>query len=397
MGGSSVIIEELTGEKRTIKLVGSGQPFRPATIATMQKVVTSWYPGNPEADQQVLGPQEPPSEWEGEWRRNLLGRTPAVVTDASGTHDVPFPMALVELFDDVVKQGRRIRVTWAAIDGTNSERGRIVREGRLESVEWKIDRADIIGWKMKFAWAGRIGTVRAVSVPNEGSLISYFSAMQQSANALALANAVNKSKQSNAAIPNSATYFSLGQFESMLDAPKRLVDEFDKSVRRFNRQIDQLSNIVKKTVTLPANVARSAVGIAKGLEKAAVHFRDKISAFPAELQAAKPNPVAVLRAFKFGAQTADLSNDTSERARELAEKWSPAVRIGTPTKPSDVLGIHIVRRGETLQSIAMQWYQDPSLSTEICKANKLPWNQVIPPRPTLVIPAIKTLTQATTV
>jgi len=388
-GGSAVVIEELTGDLRVVRLVGSAQPFRPTPLSVIQKVVTTYLPGNPEANQQVLGTQDPSVDWTGEWRRTLLGKTPVVVSDKDGERYLSAPMDLVDLFDDIVRSGQRVRVTWGAIDGAGIDRGNIVREGRIVSADWNIHRADIIEWKIKFEWAGRVGRAHQVTHSNDTGAV--FSALQQDMNALALYGAYQRTLASIASIPNSASFTTLGQIESLLDTPKQLTDKFLIDMRRLNSQLDGISSIIKKTVNVPAEVVRSAVTIANAVHVTARKFRDTISAVPAELTSAKSNLNDVLRSAKYGWKAADLGDVCADRARGLQKQWSSAVRLDRPTAPADILGIHLVKRSDTMQSIAMKWYQDPSLSVEICKANKLPWHTVTPGKQTLVIPAVKSL------
>src|ERR1700722_19815557 len=57
-----------------------------AEWAMKVSAVTTWYPGNPdEATQQVLGPQELPSRWNGDWRRTMIGTSPGGYIAEGGT------------------------------------------------------------------------------------------------------------------------------------------------------------------------------------------------------------------------------------------------------------------------------------------------------------------------
>ena len=72
---TSILIEEVTGQQRSVELVGSGMPKQGAAWSSLLKVVTTWYTGNDQATQQVLGPRDPPSKWEGRWARTMLSRS----------------------------------------------------------------------------------------------------------------------------------------------------------------------------------------------------------------------------------------------------------------------------------------------------------------------------------
>src|ERR1700722_1773414 len=113
--GSVITIAETSGtQARRVSLIGSALPDWGASWKTSQKVVTDWYPGNgTTATQQVLGPREMPSTWEGQWRRNMMVRAPSSFGSAAQT-DQPCatPATLRDFLDLVFFQGARLQVTW---------------------------------------------------------------------------------------------------------------------------------------------------------------------------------------------------------------------------------------------------------------------------------------------
>ncbi len=64
----TLIIRELEGEKREIKLQERNRPFRPWSNPTNQNVVTTLYPGNPRKTVQILGPFDDRVTFEGKIR-----------------------------------------------------------------------------------------------------------------------------------------------------------------------------------------------------------------------------------------------------------------------------------------------------------------------------------------
>ena len=140
---SSLVIEELSGDKRVLELVGSGLPFQGATWTSALRVITKWYPGNnAEATQQVLGPIELPSDWEGKWSTTRLIATPCRFRQQGTDQLVTRASSLRTAADLLFSSGQRLRVTWGA--GSTSDARWIVREGR--AVEWAFphDRMDDI-------------------------------------------------------------------------------------------------------------------------------------------------------------------------------------------------------------------------------------------------------------
>ena len=115
--GSEIAIEELTATEvgllpRKLVLRGPSLPFMGAEWATEQNVKTTFYTGNREGTQQVLGPREVPSTWQGEWRRTMLGHDPAAYFDEFGANNaIVSPHILREIVDSILIGGAKLRVT----------------------------------------------------------------------------------------------------------------------------------------------------------------------------------------------------------------------------------------------------------------------------------------------
>jgi len=375
---SAFAIEELEGDKRVVRLVGSGQPFRPSTWESQQSLQTTWYPGNPEASQQVLGPQDLPSDFEGMWRRTLLGRTPATVDKVAVVH----PMELCSVMDDIRLRGHRLRVTWAAVDGTGADRGKIVREGRLQKFGQSPDRVDDIAWKMHFEWLGRGRNVQRVSVSRDGDYVSAIVKAKSAANALASLNVAMSAISSAAKIPGSATRLTLGQLESLANAPAQLVNAVTREANRIVSDLDRIGKLVNKVRAIPASLAGSALATAHNAIAVANRFQDQLSRTPPEALSARASAADVVRAASLFGRTSDVARGLAGAAHELARRGEQQAPKRT------MLGIHVVRRGDTMSSIASKWYGNADLTEKICRSNKLPLGTVTPGRPTLVIPAL---------
>lgn len=126
-----MIIEEQTGQKRKIVLRGPSMPFRGAGWETEQKIIPTWYAGNPAASVQILGKQEHESIFEGSWNDYLLGDGKTI--------------ELVKLFDDICNSGQLLKVTW----------GHITRYGYLIVFSHKYDTCHDVKWSMTFFWQQR--------------------------------------------------------------------------------------------------------------------------------------------------------------------------------------------------------------------------------------------------
>lgn len=151
-GGTNFVIRELTGDQRTIELVGRALPYRPIVFRGTQAVDKTWNGGNPVATMQVGGPQEDPSDFTGWWKdRFIKAFTPeGVAVQPDGAINLNgSPVATVkdgvDLLDDVRRKGQLLEVAWA----------HIVRRGVLESFEQKWHRVQDVEWAMHFEWQGQ--------------------------------------------------------------------------------------------------------------------------------------------------------------------------------------------------------------------------------------------------
>jgi hypothetical protein len=55
------IIEELSGQRRKVILIGRGLPYRPLELTGVQRVTTTWLPGFAEATATVMGAKDEPT------------------------------------------------------------------------------------------------------------------------------------------------------------------------------------------------------------------------------------------------------------------------------------------------------------------------------------------------
>lgn len=389
---STLVVQELLddgAQGRSVELRGSGLPFRPASWKASQRVVTTWYPGNPEGAQQVLGPQEMPSEWEGMWRRTLLGRTPAMLVDGGSSQPIVFPSTLRELFDDIRIRGRRLRVVWSSTDGAGTQIAPIVREGRLAEFESPVDRQDDIAWRMRFDWAGRGGAQQRVVATRGGGLASAVTGVQAASDAATAAAVQAQLVARKASVPLGPTRFSLGQLEQLVDAPNKLLTGYTRSLTQLTSQLNQVAGIALKARALPAQLANTAIAFARNSVALANQFHDALARRPAELNALSTQLADLTRSTTYFWQATDAAHQVAAASARLRKSvTSSSLRAGTQSTTT-TLKVHVVKQGETLSSIAVFYYGNPDEAWQIARANRLPWTTTNKfPRRTLIIPVL---------
>jgi hypothetical protein len=235
---------------------------------------------------------------------------------------------------------------------------------------------------MHFEWLGRGRNVQRVSVSRDGDYVSAIVKAKSAANALASLNVAMSAISSAAKIPGSATRLTLGQLESLANAPAQLVNAVTREANRIVSDLDRIGKLVNKVRAIPASLAGSALATAHNAIAVANRFQDQLSRTPPEALSARASAADVVRAASLFGRTSDVARGLAGAAHELARRGEQQAPKRT------MLGIHVVRRGDTMSSIASKWYGNADLTEKICRSNKLPLGTVTPGRPTLVIPAL---------
>lgn len=131
---NSLIIEELTGEKRRVELQGRALPSRKVEWIQRQRNTKTNYPGNPVATFQILGTEYMPTTFTGLWRDRYLGENQS--------------FSIVEYMQNLLDSGKELRVAW----GNNTRRG-ILEEFRHGHDDSARSAGDIL-WTAVFNWTG---------------------------------------------------------------------------------------------------------------------------------------------------------------------------------------------------------------------------------------------------
>lgn len=414
---SFVLIEEIgvTGRgARTLFLAGNGLPHQGASWKTTQKVPTTWYPGNPEATQQLLVRQDMPSSWEGEWKRTLLAKSGSTFTDSDGQPvSLVAPQQLREAFESMLSDGALLRVTWRSSGPDVWDNDSVVREGRASSWEFPTTRAHDIGWNVEFTWKGRGAAATSPISARDANLVAKVAQAQVSTAAwaatLATSSTVAVGKISQAAARaasiGTARSFTLGQLEAIASYPTKLLSQATRKVQYVTGQLRAVAEIAKTIASVPSQISSAAVTMSSDIARTANDFADTMGQVPTELMSTKGSDGAaqIVKAARYFGGGVDASNVVvndavtlmtsirtfiAERA-PLQAKGSAASTSGA--RQGDILAVHVAREGDTMVGLSMTYYGDPDHAADIAKANRLPWSQVTPTigRP-VVIPALST-------
>lgn len=141
----SVIVREVTGSARSITLSNRALPYRPTSWTGTQHFKKTWYPGNPEATIQILGPREEETEMRGFWKSRFIGED----VDLEGFDELVTAGTLitaetvVAAFEKVRRAANELEVRW----------GPEVRRGILRSFSKNYHNINDIEWTAMFEWS----------------------------------------------------------------------------------------------------------------------------------------------------------------------------------------------------------------------------------------------------
>lgn len=406
---STLTIEEIETRKglrpRVVILRGPSLPFRGAEWPGEQGMSTTWYPGNIEGSQQVLGPREMPSKWTGEWNRTRISRTPATFRDSfGGNTQVVDPKVLWDALEGIYRSGLRLRVTWAVSGDAPGSNGRVVREGRAKSWTFKADRIQDIAWEVQFDWVSRGATQQRSAPTRDGSIATGSAQLDAAVLKFVILAQLKKFQASNALIRRSATEVTLGQLERLADAPQKLVSDVTRTLRRTVNDVQRTADIAKKIGTSPLAIANTALDFARNTVAVVNQFIDEVGRMPWEVAATGNKADDLLRSVDHFGGLQDQAELVAQRSQELdarvRQQAHPRGNTGT-TNPrtrgageGDILAVHVVRAGETPQRLSVRYYGSPDHDVDILRANRLPeYQATIPPGKIVVIPVISTVAQ----
>lgn len=393
MATSVLTIEELTGSKRRLDLIGAGLPLKGAQWGGQTVMATTWNAGNPEATQHVLSPQEDPSPWEGKWSTTMLISSPSQWTDESGsTQKIITANVLDTIFESIRLSAQLLRVTW-----TTEQAGRQfqkVRIGRLQAYIGKFDTLDDLVWNATFEWISRGDPPRTLGRPQDDILAATRAAIivQNGVVAKIETNKIRASRK----IKNQTTQFRLGDLESLTQAPLATLDSFARAADSFTREMQDIGNIILKTRAVPFQLANRALATATNAVAVSNQFLDAISRKAPEQLTVKQNAAlfAQTAAYYGSAQTqAQLMVAINQQLSQQARiKRSGIQASSTPgkastMKQSDVLVLYIPKDGDTFALLAARYYQSSDLGSELASVNGYSRYAVAPPRRiALIIP-----------
>jgi hypothetical protein len=155
MTAEALTIRELSGSMREVELRDRALPHRPVAWPGELSHVQKWYPGNPVATIQVLGPRCLDTSMGGVWKTRYIGQMVHLVgfDDLVSEGDDVTAELLVQVFHRLLRAGNPLEVAW----------GPEVRRGILSKFEPNYERVEDVEWSVTFVW-NQLGELTAPRV-----------------------------------------------------------------------------------------------------------------------------------------------------------------------------------------------------------------------------------------
>lgn len=334
-----------------IQLIGWSLPFRPVEYGGEQRMQTSWYPGNPVATQQVVGPTLDPTTVNGKWLDSKLGDGVA--------------LQLLEMFEDIRERGLSLRVS--AFDGVSADAAvpltsskPLERVGLLKKTSFKVHHATDVEWTLTFEWRSR-GQAAAPTIvasnrtsPRDG-MVTALDGIQTS----------------------QATWDALrdGPLGGAIGMPADLENAIDAAFENLavaQVAIEQASAAIASVSLVPIQQARQLIGACQSVVGNLQDAAARVLGVPALALVARDDALDLLSLRVPLLQTAQAFLSAAGAASDARDGLA---EIAVPDFVAEVSA----PAGTDLRDIALQVYGDPDLWWEIAQANGITGSAVPAP------------------
>lgn len=339
------VIRQVNLPARVILLRGRALPYQGVAWGGTMRADPNWFPGNPVASLQIIGPTYKPTTITGKWKDIFL------FNEDSAALLVNFPVLSGPSLPGATERGGETFKSGGSVPSQLAQRARVLRdaielmrrEGGLLKVEWGSivrygiisdtnfphDREEDIEYEIEFKWIGDTASQPKRLLPK----LDLLSALQIILQALdkvinALLGVILKAFLFITKIQQFIT--KLGSFvTSLLEALKRITSFVFAPADILNNIRANLRAIILEARDLFDDLRA-----------------DPSAAYQAALQGSVKDIVeANLFLSSFRSQVQQLAADAAEKQREIEEFAGP-----------ELLGLYTATGGESLRDVAQQYY-----------------------------------------
>lgn len=328
-------------ENDVVKLVSDAMPHDSLDFGGTQKIVKNYYPGSSEPTVQVLGPQENDVVIRGRFKAKRLKET----SDATFDRELwrRYPQALQEQIEAIRVAGLLVRMSigeeWQ-------------RYGFIQEATFKMKTLADIDYQITFLVVGFnqpkdfiiVSKQQTIPYNKNRELAQYITTVQEFQNDVPDGFPTSFADQINAAISDVASAVNL--VTGFVDTVLGEVDALKASVQR-------------------------ALGLIKNVRNKISSYQRTIGGKNPEADAVKTSSIS--QAVKNAQYVAKVS-DGMFTLNAILASLAIQLRQVSLTIP---LARHRVKSGDTLQNLAMKFYQDASQWEKIYEHNKLSSSELV--------------------
>jgi nucleotide-binding universal stress UspA family protein len=334
-----------------IQLVGRALPLQGVRFGGEQREQTTWYPGNPVASQQVIGPTEEPTEVKGEWNDRYLGDGVAY--------------ALAQMFDQIRKSGASVEVSWGGgLTGTTESPQLsgtpVVRVGLLKRFIAEYDRIQDIRWEATYKWRSQ-GESSLPIVAATGK-INPREGFSDVIDDLQLSTATWDS------VRNGPQVKDFGLPQAADDAMSRAFEAVDQAVDTIQRA----SGTITSAVVIPTTAALQLIGACDGALVSIAVMEETVLGLNLTLLEVRDSALDLLR---IKDQLFDVLSQTGQAKETCADA---AAGIAADIEP-DVIASVRAPAGTDLRDLALRYYGDADMWWAIANYNNIDGSAVPSP------------------
>lgn len=319
-----------------IKLVGNMMPMQPFPWGGEQRLNKEYYPGNPEAAVQVLGPKEGPLVIKGRFKDKRYRD--------NSYFGVSYMMA--NAFDLMRKRGNLVKF------GMDGQGGKWWRWGFIEKVDFKMNRLSWVDYEIEFF------VISDLQPKN-----NYFAAPEKQA-----PDSVNQN------LINQAAAFQANYSAVPSSVPQSIAGLLNNLIGDVAKNINLVTNFVSTILSTGQDIANSAnraVGLIKNVRSQISSFNRQFDSiahtfatFSSDATSAAQQTIAAFKSIHYMQETMGGASFLSSYLAQMQAQFEALAKQVPKAR-------YKVQAGDTLQNISVKFYQIPDHWTDIYDHNHL--------------------------
>lgn len=343
---TSFTITELTGTQNTLELVGRALPYRPFSLKGKMRAEKTWYPGNPIATVQMLGPDEGNTTITGMWKDRFIMRQNdfglPVIPEGSALFNneaLADVTSIVQTMDGFRLRGQLVQVTWGAQQ----------RVGYISDFDPDWITLNDVGWSITFEWVSQgdliVPVLFAMPIPPADIAEQIFNALTSLQQIIL------------------APFQLINSIEGTLTSA---VDDIELAVSSLRQTANKLSQQIISPLTAAQNTLASLQQVQDDCQSMA----DVVISLPARALISVSNIQEVTQEQTFVA--ADYARSVRATARQTqALAASLGFDLAGQTTKQPVLATFYAREDTDLRDVSTAYYDTPDEWHRIAAFNNL--------------------------